>query len=92
MKTHNLLLDHHGNVKVADFGVARKQAPQQQQQREAAAAPGGSSHAMDMTGETGTLRWMAPEVRTALQKAAVGGVMFTVIMSSVSYSDESAWC
>ena len=74
-------MDHHSNVKVADFGVARMQAPQQHW--EEAAATGSSSHPngyhMDMTGETGTLRWMAPEVgdmcEPAPLKAADGGAM-----------------
>lgn len=47
LKSDNILLDHLNNAKIADFGVARTEA----------ANPG------DMTCETGTVRWMAPEVR-----------------------------
>ncbi|XP_010531127.1 PREDICTED: serine/threonine-protein kinase STY17-like [Tarenaya hassleriana] len=45
LKTANLLMDEHGVVKVADFGVARVQ-----------------TQSGVMTAETGTYRWMAPEV------------------------------
>ncbi|CAI5477744.1 unnamed protein product [Closterium sp. Yama58-4] len=47
LKSDNLLLDHKGAVKIADFGVARTEA----------------KNPNDMTCETGTVRWMAPEVR-----------------------------
>ena len=47
LKSANLLIDPLYRVKVADFGLARQEA----------ADPG------DMTCETGTIRWMAPEVR-----------------------------
>eukprot|EP00243_Klebsormidium_subtile_P005559 TRINITY_DN2239_c0_g1_i1.p2 TRINITY_DN2239_c0_g1~~TRINITY_DN2239_c0_g1_i1.p2 ORF type:complete len:183 (-),score=60.74 TRINITY_DN2239_c0_g1_i1:396-920(-) len=46
LKSANLLIDPSYRVKVADFGLARQEA----------ADPG------DMTCETGTIRWMAPEV------------------------------
>ena len=46
MKTENMLLDTTRTVKIADFGVARVEA----------------SNPNDMTGETGTLGYMAPEV------------------------------
>ena len=46
VKTENMLLDKTRNVKIADFGVARVEA----------------SNPSDMTGETGTLGYMAPEV------------------------------
>ncbi|KAE8714604.1 protein tesmin/TSO1-like CXC 2-like [Hibiscus syriacus] len=46
VKTENLLLDTQKNVKIADFGVARVEA----------------WNPCDMTGETGTLGYMAPEV------------------------------
>ncbi|KAG6489369.1 hypothetical protein ZIOFF_050638 [Zingiber officinale] len=46
VKTENMLLDRTGTVKIADFGVARIEA----------------QNPNDMTGETGTLGYMAPEV------------------------------
>ncbi|KAJ6751670.1 hypothetical protein OIU85_002130 [Salix viminalis] len=46
VKTENMLLDKTRTVKLADFGVARLEA----------------SNPNDMTGETGTLGYMAPEV------------------------------
>lgn len=48
VKTENMLLDKNRTVKIADFGVARVEA----------------SNPNDMTGETGTLGYMAPEVLT----------------------------
>ncbi|KAG8638009.1 hypothetical protein MANES_15G183000v8 [Manihot esculenta] len=45
VKTENMLLDKTRTVKIADFGVARLEA----------------SNPNDMTGETGTLGYMAPE-------------------------------
>lgn len=46
VKTENMLLDKSRIVKIADFGVARVEA----------------SNPDDMTGETGTLGYMAPEI------------------------------
>lgn len=46
VKTENMLLDVQSNLKIADFGVARAEA----------------LNPKDMTGETGTLGYMAPEV------------------------------
>ncbi|KAB5532000.1 hypothetical protein DKX38_018670 [Salix brachista] len=46
VKTENMLLDKTRTVKIADFGVARIEA----------------SNPNDMTGETGTLGYMAPEI------------------------------
>ncbi|KAL8162738.1 hypothetical protein V2J09_014227 [Rumex salicifolius] len=46
VKTENMLLGSQRNVKIADFGVARVEA----------------QNPKDMTGETGTLGYMAPEV------------------------------
>ncbi|KAK3440036.1 hypothetical protein EUGRSUZ_B00365 [Eucalyptus grandis] len=46
VKTENMLLDKSRTLKIADFGVARVEA----------------SNPNDMTGETGTLGYMAPEV------------------------------
>lgn len=47
VKTENMLLDTQRNLKIADFGVARVEA----------------QNPKDMTGETGTLGYMAPEVK-----------------------------
>lgn len=46
VKSENMLLDTRRNLKIADFGVARVEA----------------QNPRDMTGETGTLGYMAPEV------------------------------
>lgn len=46
VKTENMLIDIDRNLKIADFGVARVEA----------------QNPRDMTGETGTLGYMAPEV------------------------------
>ncbi|KAM7259695.1 hypothetical protein ACFE04_015436 [Oxalis oulophora] len=46
VKTENMLLDRHRTLKIADFGVARVEA----------------INPRDMSGETGTLGYMAPEV------------------------------
>lgn len=46
VKAENMLLDTNRNLKIADFGVARVEA----------------QNPKDMTGETGTLGYMAPEV------------------------------
>jgi serine/threonine protein kinase len=50
VKTENMLLDTQRNLKIADFGVARVEA----------------QNPKDMTGATGTLGYMAPEVCTEL--------------------------
>ena len=50
VKTENMLLDATRTLKIADFGVARVEA----------------QNPRDMTGETGTLGYMAPEVSTVL--------------------------
>lgn len=46
VKTENMLIDAHRILKIADFGVARVEA----------------QNPRDMTGNTGTLGYMAPEV------------------------------
>eukprot|EP00897_Mesotaenium_endlicherianum_P000769 jgi/Mesen1/10693/ME000090S10153 len=66
LKAANLLIDEHDVVKVCDFGVARMKP-----QRVAAAGvgvgmavggPTDPTKGVEMTAETGTYRWMAPEV------------------------------
>lgn len=52
VKAENMLLDYQRNLKIADFGVARVEA----------------QNPKDMTGETGTLGYMAPEVRMTVIK------------------------
>lgn len=47
-----MLLNNNGNLKIADFGVARVEA----------------LNPSDMTGETGTLGYMAPEVSILFQE------------------------
>ncbi|KAE8698287.1 Tesmin/TSO1-like CXC domain-containing protein, putative isoform 1 [Hibiscus syriacus] len=46
VKTENMLLDAHRNLKIADFGIARAEA----------------QNPLDMTDETGTPRYMSPQV------------------------------
>eukprot|EP00271_Cylindrocystis_brebissonii_P017489 TRINITY_DN4568_c0_g2_i1.p1 TRINITY_DN4568_c0_g2~~TRINITY_DN4568_c0_g2_i1.p1 ORF type:complete len:350 (+),score=78.71 TRINITY_DN4568_c0_g2_i1:375-1424(+) len=46
LKPENILMDQKGVLKIADFGVARIEA----------------TNPVDMTCETGTVRWMAPEI------------------------------
>jgi serine/threonine protein kinase len=56
LKAANLLIDEHYVVKVCDFGVARlKPSPVSSSEKK-------SFLGAEMTAETGTYRWMAPEV------------------------------
>lgn len=77
LKTANLLLDENHTVKIADFGVAR-----------ILAESGGH-----MTAETGTYRWMAPEViehKPYDERADVfsfGIVLWELLTCKVPYQD-----
>ncbi|KAL3679475.1 hypothetical protein R1sor_022431 [Riccia sorocarpa] len=55
LKAANLLIDEHDVVKVCDFGVARIKPA-------VASSHGGGNWTAEMTAETGTYRWMSPEV------------------------------
>ncbi|XP_057447470.1 serine/threonine-protein kinase STY13 isoform X1 [Lotus japonicus] len=57
VKTENMLLDKTRMLKIADFGVARIEA----------------SNPHDMTGETGTLGYMAPEVHASIPLKVLNG-------------------
>ena len=70
VKTENMLLDTQRNLKIADFGVARVEA----------------QNPKDMTGATGTLGYMAPEVSTLLSKICTKQMLFFVIPFSVGLS------
>lgn len=56
MKAANLLIDEHDVVKVCDFGVARLKPASIN------AAERGVCYSAEMTAETGTYRWMSPEM------------------------------
>jgi serine/threonine protein kinase len=57
LKPANLLLDFSDTLKVADFGLAKlRPLPK------SGASNGGASEPFVMTGETGSYRFMAPEV------------------------------
>eukprot|EP00271_Cylindrocystis_brebissonii_P021928 TRINITY_DN816_c1_g5_i1.p1 TRINITY_DN816_c1_g5~~TRINITY_DN816_c1_g5_i1.p1 ORF type:complete len:761 (-),score=96.42 TRINITY_DN816_c1_g5_i1:1107-3389(-) len=65
VKAANLLIDEHDVVKLCDFGVARMLpspvgGPNHVRSSQEDPLPG--YHVMEMTAETGTYRWMAPEV------------------------------
>jgi serine/threonine protein kinase len=55
LKAANLLIDEHDVVKVCDFGVARLKPT-------TVSSSGKGGWTAEMTAETGTYRWMSPEV------------------------------
>ena len=63
VKTENMLLDSQRTLKIADFGVARVEA----------------QNPKDMTGETGTLGYMAPEVPTPFLQNSVMSSIGSII-------------
>jgi serine/threonine protein kinase len=79
LKSANLLMDPHYRVKVADFGLARQEA----------ADPG------DMTCETGTIRWMAPEVGgSRILHISLDFIrpVFSLYAGSCEALDMHVWC
>lgn len=69
VKTENMLLDKSRTVKIADFGVARVEA----------------SNPNDMTGETGTLGYMAPEVLSFCRNGGLRVVAITFMINLFDY-------
>jgi serine/threonine protein kinase len=65
VKTENMLLDAGRTLKIADFGVARVEA----------------QNPRDMTGETGTLGYMAPEVTHPLFSEISYFLPWKIVMS-----------
>lgn len=61
LKAANLLVDENDVVKLCDFGVARL-LPSKQSQQQQLVGESTAKTRPDMTAETGTYRWMAPEV------------------------------
>ena len=68
VKTENMLLDIHFRLKIADFGVARVEAQNPQ----------------EMTGETGTLGYMAPEVCASLYLSLCLSIYLSDYLSKIS--------
>ncbi|KAG0580630.1 hypothetical protein KC19_4G188300 [Ceratodon purpureus] len=86
LKAANLLIDEYDVVKVCDFGVARLKPPSLN------AAEKSEKFSAEMTAETGTYRWMSPEVlehKPYNHKADVysfGITMWEVLTGEVPYS------
>ncbi|KAK6146049.1 hypothetical protein DH2020_019918 [Rehmannia glutinosa] len=70
VKAENMLLDSNRTLKIADFGVARVEA----------------QNPRDMTGETGTLGYMAPELRICLWEIYCCDLPYT----DLSFADVSS--
>ena len=70
-----MLLDKSRTLKIADFGVARVEA----------------SNPSDMTGETGTLGYMAPEVRIFLLLHFLSNSLLQCLHLLINYYDH-LWC
>lgn len=86
MKAANLLIDEHDVVKVCDFGVARLKPTINSSEKDSFIATA------EMTAETGTYRWMSPEVlqhRYYDHKADIysfGITMWEVLTGDVPYA------
>ncbi|KAG0593244.1 hypothetical protein KC19_1G315100 [Ceratodon purpureus] len=85
MKAANLLIDEHNVVKVCDFGVARLKPT-------SISAAEKSNYSAEMTAETGTYRWMSPEMlehKSYDHKADVysfGITMWEVLTGDIPYA------
>ena len=75
LKSENLLLSSRGDAKLADFGVARTAA----------------ENPIDMTCETGTVRWMAPEVTPGPRKLRDSETINPETLKPCKYKTISLW-
>jgi serine/threonine protein kinase len=74
VKAENMLLDSKGTLKIADFGVARIEA----------------KNPAEMTGVTGTLGYMAPEVLPTANRQFMLSVLYFAFCMTISDSCASS--